>query len=174
MNQNVGASFGLSVLVVLFFAVALYQPDRPPPSPTATAQTSPARPVDARPPAEGEPTPSPAVDRSRRPATTPALAGREPTLSDAPGRVVPSRRQVRPEPTPGRTVARVSHGALARADDAEPRGAFTEVRDGETLGDVASRVYGEAGEAEALWLANRDVLDRADAPLRPGTMLRTP
>ena len=30
MNEHVGASFGLSVLIVLFFTVALYQPDKAP------------------------------------------------------------------------------------------------------------------------------------------------
>ena len=29
MNENVGASFGLSVLIVVFFAVVLYQPELP-------------------------------------------------------------------------------------------------------------------------------------------------
>jgi hypothetical protein len=39
---------------------------------------------------------------------------------------------------------------------------------------VARRVYGREDEARALWLANRDVLDRVDSPLRTGTLLRTP
>ncbi len=63
-----------------------------------------------------------------------------------------------------------------RVDDApnEPKGAFTHTRAGETLTDVARRVYGTADQTKPLWLANRDVLDRIDGPLRPGTLLRTP
>jgi nucleoid-associated protein YgaU len=57
---------------------------------------------------------------------------------------------------------------------AEPRGAFTIVRRGESLSDVSKRVYGNVANATDIWTANRDVLDREDSPLRAGTMLRTP
>src|SRR5690348_4454025 len=40
MNHHVGASFTLSVLTVLFFAVVLYPPEREPPSPTSLASQS--------------------------------------------------------------------------------------------------------------------------------------
>ena len=42
MNEHVGASFGLSVLIVLFFTVALYQPDKVPSSkgPAADSKTA--------------------------------------------------------------------------------------------------------------------------------------
>jgi hypothetical protein len=51
---------------------------------------------------------------------------------------------------------------------------MTRTREGETLADVALRVYGSADRANLLWLANRDFLDRRDDPLRAGTPLRTP
>lgn len=57
---------------------------------------------------------------------------------------------------------------------ATPRSAFTIVAEGETLDDVASRVYGTADRAESLWRANRDLLGRPRDPLRPGMLLRTP
>jgi nucleoid-associated protein YgaU len=127
MNQNVGASFGLSVLIVLLFAVILYQPDTPPPP---VASKAPIEAVEAHPPADILP---------------PAVVAK-PVDRIAPTRVVPD----------------------------EPRGAFTRVRDGETLSDVAHRIYGGGDAVKTLWLANRDRLDRVDAPLAPGSILRTP
>src|SRR5947209_2755532 len=47
MNRNVGASFGLSVLTVLTFAVVLYQPDGPPPRAEAAEKAEPATHVPA-------------------------------------------------------------------------------------------------------------------------------
>jgi hypothetical protein len=55
-----------------------------------------------------------------------------------------------------------------------PRSAFTTVKEGESLDDVALRVYGSADQAEALWRANRDLLPRRDSSLRAGAALRTP
>ena len=57
---------------------------------------------------------------------------------------------------------------------AEPRSSFTTARDGESLDDVAVRVYGSADQVDALWRANRDLLLRRDSPLKAGDMLRTP
>jgi nucleoid-associated protein YgaU len=48
------------------------------------------------------------------------------------------------------------------------------VIEGETLTDVALRVYGTADASRTLWLANRDVIDRTATPLHAGVMLRTP
>jgi hypothetical protein len=55
-----------------------------------------------------------------------------------------------------------------------PRSAFTLVGKGESLDDVAARVYGTADKAEWLWLSNRDLIERKDAALRAGMLLRTP
>ncbi|MCA1684716.1 MAG: hypothetical protein LC745_01770, partial [Planctomycetia bacterium] len=71
-------------------------------------------------------------------------------------------------PTPAAVEERAGHV------DAEPRGAFTRVRAGESLADVARRVYGADDALKTLWLANRDLLDRPDAPVTPGSILRTP
>ncbi len=56
----------------------------------------------------------------------------------------------------------------------EPRSAFTTTRDGESLDDVAVRVYGSADKADTLWRANRDLLPHRDSPLSAGAVLRTP
>jgi nucleoid-associated protein YgaU len=129
MNENVGASFGLSVLIVVFFAVALYQPDRPPPS-ASLAPLAPVEPLEAR---AMEPPPAPPVKPAPRPAAAKA------------------------PPAP------------------EARGSFTVVRDGESLADVARRVYGDdRGGRESLWRANRDLVDRLDSPVPAGSVLRTP
>jgi hypothetical protein len=57
---------------------------------------------------------------------------------------------------------------------AGPRGDFTVVEPGETLADVAERVYGSDRAAESLWKANRDQLASLESPLPKGTLLRTP
>lgn len=54
------------------------------------------------------------------------------------------------------------------------RSAFTTVEDGETLEDVARRVYGSVDQAELLWRVNRDLLPRRSSPLAAGSVLRTP
>jgi hypothetical protein len=51
---------------------------------------------------------------------------------------------------------------------------FTTVREGETLEAVARRVYGSDDALHALWLANRDRLESAEAPVATGSILRTP
>jgi nucleoid-associated protein YgaU len=57
---------------------------------------------------------------------------------------------------------------------AGPQAAFTEVQKGETLRDVAKRVYGSTDALDSLWRANRDVLPHIDSPLSSGSVLRTP
>jgi nucleoid-associated protein YgaU len=54
------------------------------------------------------------------------------------------------------------------------RGAFARIDDGETLADVARRVYGSAEKVDVLWKANRDQLSKPEAPLGAGMLLRTP
>src|SRR4051794_34180845 len=77
MNRNVGASFGLSVLTVLFFAVVLYQPARPPTPPTpAPAQDAAVVVVEALPPPEPPQrvAPPPQVPTVPKPTPAPAPA----------------------------------------------------------------------------------------------------
>ena len=177
MNQNVGASFGLSVLTVVFFAVVLYQPDRKAPLPPAGGSSvASAKPVEALPPPE-PPRPAMARVSPEPPALTEPLS-----LAAVPAPPAPSSTG-RPEAharrdAPARAAAAVARPVsrrTARTDGPdEPRGAFTRVREGESLPDVALRVYGTARQTRSLWLANRDMVSRADAPLRAGALLRTP
>jgi len=192
MNQNVTASFGLSVLIVVFFAVVLYQPDPPTPLPKPEGQASASVRSESPPAVEPVAAPPSPVVEATAPAPEPVPLPTTPVV--APVAVRPRERVAtevpvtrRPSP-PGTgavtaSAARSGDGAVTRVAarrpapavaEREPRGAFTLARAGESLTDVANRVYGSADSAETLWMANRDILDRADAPLRPGTLLRTP
>lgn len=51
---------------------------------------------------------------------------------------------------------------------------YTRVAAGETLGDVALRVYGSPAFQQKLWWSNRDQVRDARAPLEVGSILRTP
>ena len=168
MNRNVTASFGLSVLTVLFFAVALYQPDPPPAPPprveasrlrSSNSETSAGLPI--------RPVVLPTVATKPRPARVVA----RPPLAAKPSAVSTASDHPLRAPAPPRTAARP---AERKPPPRQARGGFTECRAGESLADVAQRVYGSTERTQALWLANRDVLDRADARLAPGTLLRTP
>jgi nucleoid-associated protein YgaU len=53
-------------------------------------------------------------------------------------------------------------------------GPFTAVRDGESLEQVAQRVYGDRAAVGHLLAANRDQIENPDAPLQAGQPLRTP
>jgi hypothetical protein len=55
-----------------------------------------------------------------------------------------------------------------------PESEFTVTQEGESLADVAVRIYGSADAVETLRAANRDRLGPAGADLAPGTLLRTP
>ncbi len=200
MTRQVVPSIVLSVLIVCFFAVALYQPDPPGPgqgvrrsktggeiartgsAPQASGRSSGARTRDVAPQA-----PDPAGRDTDRAASAPKdgtsgsparsfttvanRSGRPPRNS--PGARTDARRRepidtdFGPPPTDARKRVPID-------TDFGPRRSFTVVRAGETLGDVARRVYGPAGEAGALWRANRDALQRRDSPLAVGMLLRTP
>jgi hypothetical protein len=166
MNQNLGASFGLSVLTVLAFAVALYQPDKPHPSPSpppapALSRVEPEV-VEAREPTATEPRPAAPrpAEAEPVPPPTPQVVSREPAAP-----VV-----TRPIERPARPVSRRQDAPV----ETEPRGPFTRARRGESLADVARRVYGSDTGILTLWSSNRDLIDREDAPLREGELLRTP
>jgi hypothetical protein len=83
-------------------------------------------------------------------------------------------------PAPGPLEREVSAAlprvrVISRTRAASPtRSAFTLVGDGESLDDVAARVYGTTDKAEWLWLSNRDLIERKDVSLRTGMLLRTP
>jgi hypothetical protein len=160
MNQNVGASFSLSVLTVLAFAVALYQPEN-------TGQPSLTNPPNSSTSA------GPGIIEARPPGLPPMIPESLPEQYVAVSKPAP----LRPEAGPGPSAAATARPVARRVtvdQPRRPRAAFTKVRSGESLADVARRVYGSDVAAETLWKSNRDLLDREDVPLREGDLLRTP
>lgn len=196
MNRHVGASFTLSVLVVVFFAVILYEPEharlpaRPSRHTSASTRETPPAPTPGVPISEATSAPPP--ESLGQPAVASAAEPFEPPADPSPPRRFPLRSA---EPRPLRSpVARAAPRLPQPAsDDLEagtrprirktarrqslstvPRPAFTRVAAGESLSDVAVRVYGTPDAASTLWLVNRDLIDRRDAPLTVGMLLRTP
>lgn len=176
MTRHLGVSAFLSVVIVVFFAVALYQPEGPGALPSAPVsdRTTPesARVVEPRPaPTADVP---PAAVSPERPAVQTRSVSR---------RSVPSERmRARPEiNAPPQTARRPSSSprfepVQTRQTTRPPgrRPAFIHADAGETVTDVALRVYGSPDAARALWMANRDILPDRDARLSAGTVLRTP
>lgn len=168
MNEHAGASCALSVLIVGIFAVLLHDKDRTPVRPQPTAPTV-AR-DSPRPPApEPKPAPAPAAPRLETVMIAPG-----PPISVRP---IPPTPQL-PTRSPAAKVERPARPVVRKLPDrprpAQPRGGFVVVEPGESLSDVAARVYGSAELADSLWKANRDQLAGLDAPLVRGTLLRTP
>lgn len=171
MNRNVTASFSLSVSLVLLFAVLLYQPDGPvPPS----LQASSVARADSR-------QPTPDQDRSR-PEPTPGFPLTESSTggatSDGRSPAPPVQEQAVEIETAGdhsvpSTVARAEETRPGAVADLSPS-AFTRARPGESLADIAARVYGSPDSARKVWMANRDLIDSLDAIPPGGTLLRTP
>jgi hypothetical protein len=181
MNRQVGPSIVLSVLIVCFFAVALYQRD--PPRPTHGSARSTAAGAIARSASTPPQGPSrPFSGQSESANLVKSVSGG----SEIPARPIAS--------TSDRSIA-TSQRVLARSSRApdmdfvgpdgsktgerikparRPGSAFTIVDPDETLEDVARRIYGSGGVADALWRANRDALSRRDSQLSAGMVLRTP
>lgn len=186
MDQHLGASITLSFALVVFFAVVLYEPEHAHLVPSAPEAALVVReemsPVTTDPlPAvtPGEPlaasTPAPIAGPSSAPPTT-AEIFRE----SGPGTIAARRREFGTRAggagegtdPPATTLGGAS--GSTRLDRRPPRKAFTMVDEGETLRDVAARVYGSPDEADALWGLNRDLVKLVDVPLPAGTLLRTP
>ena len=174
MNRQVIPSMILSVFIVCFFSVLLYDREKPPssgdtprvegktePAPVAPAAPSGAIPVapvetaaaspSARAPevpepkaAESAPASSPATPEPPHVTDTSVTATSTATVEAVPVHDPPKTTIPAPPPAPP-----------------EPRSAFTTVKDGESLDDVALRVYGSADRVDALWRANRDLLPGA-------------
>jgi hypothetical protein len=186
MNRHVGASFTLSVLCVVFFAVILYEPEHP--RPTAPPAEAPEPATDAPPPTPGVPlteaTSDPLLDDAARTPIPPTSSPRSRPLEDlasaepaAPTRISTPPPDVSPTtPRPSApdppSVIQVVSRRQAVAPGRHP--AFTQVGEGESLTDVALRVYGTSEAATALWRANRDIIARRETPLEVGLVLRTP
>jgi hypothetical protein len=181
MNRQVGPSILLSVAIVCFFAVALYQPD-PPQSPRAGTRSSSAdaiaRPKSAlaRGATRSESASADAADKARsavaeRPSNldpmTPAVNPFSTNAQSRPVHYTSQRAKGLREPDAG------TRGASPDAPR-RPESAFTIVDENETLYDVALRVYGSSSLVDSLWRANRDTLSGRDSPLSTGMVLRTP
>lgn len=155
MIEHPGPSFLLSAFLVVGAALILYRPEPEPSVVVADPATNePASVVASEPPPKVEP-----------PEVEPPV---EPTAGKAwPGGRDPSP----PEPAPPREATEPARRSNTRRPIDSP---FASVQPGETITDVARRVYGSEAEAPRLWSANRDVVPALDAILEPGTVLRTP
>jgi nucleoid-associated protein YgaU len=67
-----------------------------------------------------------------------------------------------------------AHGAAAPSGPRAPLRTYTLATKGESVADIAERVYGSRRYATELWRANRDQLASASASLAEGSVLRTP
>lgn len=168
MNQHLGATYVLSVAIVVAFAVLLHKSESP-----------------AKPTVESAPPTQRTVNRTGpRPVSSAPLrsARAEPVATVRPLPSPPTSKT-----KPASVVIQTSFGVKAASEPAVPRaapprtpktatrrGGFATVGRGESLGDVAARVYGSATAADGLWRSNRDQLPTRDAPLREGMLLRTP
>ena len=194
MTRHLGPSIALSFFMVGVFAVLLYQPEKRPalaqnepssmPSDPTTAAPEPPSPTPGIPLAEAEQRPQP---ESREPDERPRITPTTARVDDSAIRpaavhtVASSNVEAWPmtrshaytsERRPAGPVARPP---ARRAFVAHRRHApFTQVAQGESLADIAIRVYGSTDAARAIWLANRDILTAEDAPLSSGMLLRTP
>ena len=203
MNRQVIPSMLLSVFIVCFFSVLLYDHDKSPSTggpfqAKAKAEPAPAAPeqASASPSARPDvPIPdSPAPAAAKQPAASesdrseaPVPAAPAPKAAE-PGAVTPPADPPAPSPTesapPAPSPPAVEPASLrepprttipaATETPHEPRSTFTTTREGESLADVAVRVYGSAEKADTLWRANRDLLPHRDSPLSAGAVLRTP
>jgi hypothetical protein len=170
MDQHPGASITLSFGLVFVFAIVLYQPDHPaqpgvlraaPAAKHATPpvpETAPLPPLTASEPLPLRPVRAASV---AAPGEETPLAGAEGPRPGAVAEHPESKRAITPRPR-------------RSAKGPAPGDGFTQAAEGETLRDVALRIYGSAEEAEALWRLNRDLVLARDIPLAEGTLLRTP
>jgi hypothetical protein len=162
MNRHLGATYTLSVLIVVSTAIAFRGPE-PRPGPPKVPSAAPARDEVPR-PAPARPTAAAVPDR---PAV--AVARVEPRPSPARIATAPAA----PTPTPIEPPARPAPRTIAKPGPRR-RGSFARVGPGETLADAARRLYGSDAMAEALWRANRDQLPSPSSPIETGMILRTP
>lgn len=161
MNRHLGATYSLSVFLVVMCVVAFYRAENPR---DPTRRSARADRVDIGPRRHRE------------------IEGRDASRVAETSAYVAPPTSVRPSPTSG-SLAPTGPSAGGSASPVAHRisrqgtgtgGAFTRVDDGETLADVARRVYGPSGKVDVLWKANRDQLLTPEAPLSGGMLLRTP
>jgi hypothetical protein len=181
MNRQVGPSIVLSVLIVCFFAVALFQHDPP----RSAHNRGRAGLADRSAPSRAAPAPGPshAPTVQTAAADTPKPSSARPYSPSRPVDWGGDSSIPRVAPAEAGSVVRasarsaVSDGAKrpARTESVrQPGSEFTVALANETIEDVAFRVYGSTDQAESLWRANRDSLPRRESPLATGVVLRTP
>ena len=176
MNEHAGPACALSVLIVGLFAVLLHDRGQPTPTKKPIAQNRSASVPDRTVP--------PSKDESPRPVREPRLASPPPPAS---ARVVEPATPARsiesapisppkaPSAPPAESKTPAGGGERAKSTRALPaRTPFTVVLSGETLADVAARVYGSSDSTRELWRANRDQVAQIDSVLARGMLLRTP
>ena len=208
MNRQVIPSMILSVLIVCSFAIVLFERDpdaagrKPDPGPAANKSTPPsASPSPGLANAGAARLAEPATAGARTPGQETAVTTEPPPQAKG-----PKERASDPAPAPVRRRRSRAERASARGDrrrpaldgdraggrrtsaaspstapaSTVPRAAYTVVQKGETLKDVAVRVYGSSDRLDSLWRANRDVLPRSDSPsprgpcsARPGNEARS-
>jgi hypothetical protein len=167
MSRQAGPSIVLSVLIVCFFAVALFQRDLP------HTERRPIRPSRQEPAA-----------RPLAPKAT-ARARPEQRARTAQGEISARAGSNLPTGVSAQTSARtskkrrsasslISSGPRNAAPTHNPRSAFTIALREETIEAISSRVYGTTEFADLLWRANRDTLPKRDSPVSTGMLLRTP
>lgn len=181
MNRRVGPSIVLSVSIVCFFAVALFQRD-PPRSARARSGLGGTE----LSPHTASVTEDVQVNRSQELPSPPQPLKKEPARGDVQahrGFRSEDRSIAQVQPAPARSqvareAASIVTAGLQTADPVdlarEPVSAFTVVQANETIRDVAVRVYGSSEHVGTLWRANRDALPLLDSPLSSGIVLRTP
>jgi hypothetical protein len=163
MNQHLAASYSLSVMIVVCFAIALYRAD-PPSQPSRSQPVASKERVDSG-------TPPRSIARAEPRAEAPSRARVEPSIASK-VEAIRGPAVANPPLAPGSVVRQVSR--QSRSPEPVRKGAFTMVEVDETLEDVAMRIYGSADSAVELWRSNRDQLPTRETPPRVGMVLRTP
>jgi nucleoid-associated protein YgaU len=182
MNEHAGPACALSGLIVGIFAVLLHDNSPPPPVPKAPAQDVSV--AAASPPGSGSSKPDapPPIQPTRPRAIAESPAPAEKASIALPAVVAPviqvagsePPRPPEPEARPRLADTKAPVKPPKQPSPPSPRPSFAIVEPGESLADVARRVYGSKDATEALWKANRDQVERIDSPLAQGTLLRTP
>ncbi len=72
-----------------------------------------------------------------------------------------------------RVVANDLTGPARKPEEPEPKEEFYEIQKGDTLGAIAKRYYGNAGQYTRIFEANRNVIEDADK-IYPGQKIRIP
>jgi hypothetical protein len=188
MNRQVGPSILLSVCIVCFFAVVLFQHD-PKRLPAGAAGKQGARDRTAA-RRSVNPPPSSAAARTTAAANGIAIGAERgnglelnpPGAPSPPSHGNPLQGMVRAASVRSTRGSEVAGSPIIDSvrrpppvkQPHQPRSAFTLVEPNENIENVAVRIYGSTDAVESLWRANRDLLPTKNSALSPGMILRTP